>query len=142
MKNYILISDGKTYSFDSMNELKYKLFLDYDKKTKDEQKEYFYEKVFGFCVMNDLQIIDSKVGVYKDNYKINQYEKKNMSKAIIIDNIDTYILSLCKFNIITILEEKDNRFYTKNINIDFGNNNYVIVNSFADELLSEMVGDI
>lgn len=142
MKNYILISDNKPYSFDSINELKKWMFPDFDKKTKEEQKAYLYEKVFGFCILNDLQIIDTKYGVYKDNYKINEYEKKDLDNSIIIDTIDTYILSLCKFNVIVILEEKNNRFYTKELNIKFnGDNNYVKVNSFASELLAKMVGD-
>lgn len=143
MKNYILITDKDSYCFESISELKKWMFPNFDKMTKEEQKEYLYEKVFGFCALNDLQIIDTKYGVYKDNYKINEYEKKDLDNSIIIDNTDTYILSLCKFNIIVLLEEKDNRFYTKESNVKFENdNNYVKVNSFANKLLMKMVGEL
>ena len=59
-----------------------------------------------------------------------------------IDSIETYLLSLCKFQLITILEKKENRTFTKNIETETNEEgNYIIVNAYADTILKTMVGD-
>ena len=143
MKNLILISSEKNQNqFDNIEELKNYMLGDISRASAEDQEKYFYEKVFGFCAMNDLQIVQTKKGAYGDNYKIDKNEKIDLERAIIVDNFDTYVLSLCKFNAIVLLEEKDHRNYTKNIDIELNNkDNYIIVNSFANQILKQIVGD-
>ena len=140
MKNLILISEENHYEFNNLDELKSFIVPNISKMDKEEIEKYLYEKIFGFSMINNLQIVETHKGVYEGNYKIGD-EKIHLDRAIIIDNLDTYILSLCKFNAIYLLEEKDNRFYTKNIEVNFEDENYIAVNAFAKEILNELVGD-
>lgn len=140
MKNIILITNNESYQFDSIDELKKFLFSNINEFSDDEIEKLLYEKVFGLCVLNNWQIINTKKGVYIGNYEIGN-EEKDIDRAIIIDNLDTYILSLCRYNVMLLLEEKDNRYYTKNIDLELEDNNYVVVNTYADKLLKAMVGD-
>ena len=141
MKNLILILDGEYYQFDTLDELKEFFIPDFKSKLPEIIEKYMYEKIFGFSIMNDLQILNTNKGVYGGDFEICE-DKINIEKAIIIDNLDTYIVSLCKYNVITLLEEKNNRFYTKNIEFEPRDDNYIFVNSFATEILHNMVGDI
>lgn len=139
MKNIILIYNEKTYQFDCIKDLK--TFLLNGVEEKNLQK-YMYEKCFGFCAVENLRILNTKVGVYGDNYSVNTDEKtNNIENAFIVDNIDTFILSLCRYNIITLLEEKNHREYTINQDIAISNGNYIIVNYFAEKILKDMVGE-
>ena len=142
MKNLILISNNSQKEFDTLDELKKYILSDLYNASIEEQKKYFYEKIFGFCIMNKLQIVDTLKGVYEGDYNIDSNERINFENAIVIDNIDTYIISLCKFNIIVLLESKNNLVYTKNIEeIENNEGEYIIVNKFANEILKELVGD-
>lgn len=140
MKNLILISDDTKNEFDNIEELKKFILSNLYNATNEEQQKFFYEKVFGFSIINRLQIVDTLKGVYESNYQINEKEIIKLEKAIVINNFDTYILSLCKFNIIVLLEEENHRYYTKDI-INT-NDKYIVVNAFADKILRKIVGDI
>ena len=140
MKNLILISEGEYYQFDNIEELKKFIIPNMENLEKEKIEKCLYEAIFGFSMLNNLQIVETSKGVYEGNYEIGN-EKIDLKRAIIIDNLDTYILSLCKFGAIHLLEEKDNRFYTKNINVELNENNYVVVNAYANELLKRMVGE-
>ena len=142
MKNYILITDGKEKQFDTIEELKESIIPGFSQMALEELQKRMYEKVFGFCVLNHLQIISNQ-GVWKSNYEI-QKEEKNMENAIIIENIDTYLLSLCKYRIISILEEKEHLYYAKNREIDWKENNYVLVDAIAKQALNHLMngGDL
>lgn len=139
MKNLILITEGKHCEFDNIDELRKFIVPEIENISREELNNYFYEKVFGFSILNNVQIVNSTKGVYGDNYEI-ENKKIDFRNAIIIDNIDTYILSLCKYNVITLLEEKENRFLTKDIQVELGKDNYIVVNAYANELLLAMVG--
>ena len=141
MKNLILISSGEPEQFDSVEELKDFLIHNYKEMQQDEIEKELYEKVFGISVFNDLQIVHSQKGVFGDDYIITSKKIENQ-KAIYIDSIETYLISLCKFNLITLLEEKENRVFTQNLKVEIEEkNNYVVVNAYADKILNMMVGD-
>lgn len=60
----------------------------------------------------------------------------NFSKSFIIDNEKTFILSLCKFEDVMILEEKNSKvFNTDGVTTFQGKDNYSVINKFCDELL-------
>ncbi len=140
MKNIILIVDGETFEFDNINELKKHFKDDYDKISPAELTNFMYERAFGFSMINGIQIIDTNKGVFGSNYEM-ENTPIDINNSIIINNLDTYILSLCKYNAITLLEEKNNRNYTKDLNVDIGENNYINVNAFANEILLALAGD-
>ena len=139
MKNVIMIYDGKTYQFDSIEELKSFLFDGIEKRFV---QKYMYQKCFGFCAVNKLKILNTNVGVYGDRFFVHFDEKtKNIDNAFVLDNEDTFILSLCRYNIITLLEEKNNREYTKNEDVSSCEGNYIHVNYYAKKIIKEIVGD-
>lgn len=141
MKNLILISNGESEQFDNIEELKEFLIYNYKEMQQKEIEKELYEKVFGISVCNNLQIVHSKKGVLKDDYKVTEQKIEN-HRAIFIDSVETFLLSLCKFNLITLLEEKQNRIFTQNIEVETReNDNYVVVNAYADKILKIMVGD-
>ena len=140
MKKYILLTESSQDQFDNLEELKESIIPNYMHMSENDLKDYMYEKMFGFSMLNDLQIVDTKKGVYESDYKIGN-KKINIDKAIVIDNMDTYIISLCKYNIIVILEDKDYRYYTKDFKLNREIDRYIAVNEFADSVLNKLVGE-
>jgi len=141
MKNLIIIMGENTAQFDDINGLKEFILKDWKVLKPEEIEKTLYQEVFGISRMMGLQIVSSKRDVMGDNYEVSD-EAYNPEKAIYIDTIELYLLSLCKFNIITILEEKANRVFTKDINVNAkDSDNYIIVNAYANEILKDMVGD-
>ena len=137
MKKIILIADGEQTQFDSIEELKESIIPNYLTMSKDDLKKYMYEKVFGFSMINNLQIVDTSKGVYEGNCKIGN-QVIDFNNAIIIDNMDSYILSLCRFNAIILLEDKNNRYYTKDIDVNRDSQDYIAVNEFAGNILKKL----
>jgi len=68
----------------------------------------------------------------------NLYSKENYLSDFILDNEITYILSLLKMEIIYLLEHRDKRELTLGIDLPNDSKNYVIVNSYAQELLKNI----
>ena len=62
-------------------------------------------------------------------------------KFIIKDEI-TYILSLLATNKILLLENKEANFFGKDLDKSTIQNNYIIINTFAKELLNQYIKDI
>lgn len=141
MKKIVLISDENEDEFDSIEELKERLIPNYSLMTKEELKKYMYEKIFGFSMINNLQIVDTSKGVYEGDYQIGN-QTIDFNNAIIIDSIDTYIVSLCKFNAIIILEDINDRHYTKDMEANPALEKYIAVNKFANIILKRLVGEI
>lgn len=140
MKNIILIIREKDYQFDDINQLKNFLLPGYEKLSSNDITKKLYEMIFGYSVLNDLKIYDTNKGVFGDNYEI-ENRKIDLQNAIVINNIDTFILSLCMHNAIVLLEEKQARYYTKSEIFQGDEQNYMIVNAFSKELLKKMVGE-
>ena len=63
-------------------------------------------------------------------------------KSKIIDKIEdewTYILYLLTTNNVVLLEHKESEIFTKDINKKELKDNYIIINSFAEELLNKKI---
>jgi len=134
-----MIYNEKTYQFDSINDLKKFIFGGVESRFI---QKYMYERCFGFCAVNNLKMLNTKVGVYKDRFFVDfDMKTKNIENAFVLDNQDTFILSLCRYNIITLLEERNNREYTKNEDITNSTGNYIHVNYYAKKLIKELVGE-
>ena len=130
MKNLILIIGNSKYQFNDINEI-YDSLLgkknhDYSllsaKSKANRRRELAYintncnEKMIGFLQSTPTEEICK-------------------SKKIFIDSDEIYLLSLLKADLITLLVQKDYNKLTSDIDKSNLNNNYIILNNFANELL-------
>ena len=126
LKNIIIIENGKEYERNTLEEV-VKTLIDenFYKLDEDEKKKVLKMKALANCVGIKKEIIEELKG------DINSELDSNF---IIKDEI-TYILSLLLLNKVIILENIDANIFTKDL--DKGNiqNNYIVVNKFAKELL-------
>lgn len=77
---------------------------------------------------------------WQDNIKIINFNKYPIdfdeNGFIIYDEI-TYILSMLKFNKLILLEKTEANIFGKYINKDGFEDNYIIINSFANDILKK-----
>lgn len=136
MKKIIILTNGKQYFADSFEEI-VKMFFgsDYYNKSFNEQYKIRYQKALGISIKDDLDLVDTRVGKLGGNGEILSPEY-NFSKAFIIDNEKTFIISLCKFEDVIIMEEKDSHEFNVDGVMKFtGDNNYSVINKYCDKLL-------
>jgi len=138
MKNIIILFGESNHEFNDLNEVQAYLFGDEYNSLSDEQKEKIrYERAFYVSKFNNnLPIVNTQKGVYEDNYKIIQ-KGYDLEKSIIIDNEFTYILSLCRINLFILLEKIDSEIFTKTVNKSTIQDNYIVVNTFANNILKK-----
>lgn len=142
MENLIIIDKSKKYFINDINEL-YDYFFgaEYKNLSFNEKYKIRFEKAYGFVIKNNLELVDTRVGVLNGDSEVISL-KYNFSKAFMIDNEITFILSLCKFEEILILEkiENENKIFLIDEIIDYTEkldkeNNYVLINKLIDRLL-------
>jgi|GEM_PF-780501 len=136
MKNLIVLFKDKKYEINNIEEA-INLFFDeeYINLSNEEKVVLRYKKAFGICKLKNIDLVDTKIGTLGDNGIVIKRDY-DILKSFIIDNEKTYMLSLCKFYDMVILEKKDsNILNNSNItNIDEADN-YVVINKFVNELL-------
>ena len=132
MKNLVLIYEGKNEEFDTFEELE-KFIIGDD---FENISEILYKKAFPLSKIYAVQIYNTKEGLL---YNLND-QTIELKNPIIIDNVKTYLLSLCRLNIIMLLEKRGANIFTQNINIPNNEDNYIVINSFANEILSLVLG--
>ena len=138
MKNIILLTGEENIQFDTLEELKEYIIPNWSEISKKDIEKELYEKVFGLCQLEKLQIASHENGVYGDNYQINNAVIPSQ-KVIWIDSIEAFLLSLCQHNLIMILEKKENRCFTVEVNVEIPDeDNYLIVNAYADDILKKL----
>lgn len=142
MENLIIIDKSKKYFIKNTSELfDYFFGEEYKNLSFIEKYKIRFEKAYGFVIKNELELVDTRVGTLNGNADVIS-KKFNFSKAFIIDNEITFILSLCKFEKILILEKIESAekvFLIEGI-INFEENlemedNYVVINKLVDRLL-------
>lgn len=140
MENLIIIDDQNRYQIGSLDELiSYFFGEDYKNLSFNEKYKIRFDKAFGFTIKYKLELVDTRVGVINGDAEVIS-KTYDFSKAFIIDNEITFILSLCKFDNILILEKFDNDkkillvddLVNKDTDIE---ENYVVINKFIDRLL-------
>lgn len=120
LKKLIAIENGESYQYDTLEEL-----------VKDLIDENFYE-----MQQNEKVEIMQKKAI-ANSFK--SFEEKSLK---IIDKIEdemTYILYLLTINNVVLLEHKEAEIFTKDIDKTNFKDNYIIVNSFANELLNKRI---
>lgn len=131
MKDLILIVDQEKYQFDTKEELMQNLLGDkennYNEMTEEEKKERRYLKAYINLQGQKEYIIDFKEEVKKNpNIPINE--------RFLIDNDDMYVMSLLRMNQVVLLENTKSDIFSKEINKEGIDDNYLILNSYANEI--------
>ena len=127
LKNLIIIENGQEVQCDDIESV-VKTLIDenfYD-LTLDEKKEKMKMKALANSLGMKIDIVDD---VKDGNYD---------GKFIIKDEI-TYILSLLTTNKVLLLENKEADAFAKNIDKSVIENNYIILNTFAKQLLNDYI---
>ena len=124
LKNLIIIEDGQEYQFDTIEDIVKNLIDEnYYNMTNEEKTNAMKMKALANCINTKMELTEENT----DNID---------NKFIIKDEI-TYILSLLKTNSIILLENKDSKYLTGNIDKSNMEDNYIIVNNFATDLLND-----
>lgn len=134
--NLIVIYNEKKYFLNSFDDI-VQLFFgdDYLNLSFDEKFKIRYQKAFGFTIKNNLELVDTRIGLLGSNGQLKSKEY-DFSKAFIIDNEKTFILSMCKFDTLLLLENlNSNIFYIPGIGKIENNDNYIVINKIVNELM-------
>ena len=118
LKKLIAIENGESYQYDTLEDL-----------VKDLIDENFY---------NMQQ--NEKVEIMQKKAVANSF--KSLEDIGIIDKIEdelTYILYLLTTNNVVLLEHREAEIFTKDIDKTELEDNYIIINSFAEELLNKRI---
>ena len=127
MEKLIIIEGKEKYKYDNAKDL-IKEFIDknYFDISKEEKKNILEKKSIANTMMDNIKI--AKINKFPDDYD---------DKAFILYNEVSYILSLLKFNKIILLERTDANVFGRYINKKEIEDNYIIVNKFANEILKK-----
>ena len=123
LKKLIIIENEDEFQSDNLEDI-IKVLIDekYYELPENEKKQKIKIK----AIANTL---GTKIDIVEDSKDID-------GKFIIKDEI-TYLLSLLIINKIMLLERKDAQVFTKEINTEDFKDNYIIINSFAKDLLKK-----
>ena len=131
MKNLIIIEGKEKYQFDNIEEL-VDVFVgrNFYNMPEEEKKVILEKRTAANALINNLSIIELKK--YPDDY---------MKNAFIVYDEYTYILSMLKFNKLVLLEKTDANIFGKYMKKDWVEDNYIIINNFANEILNNYLGE-
>ncbi len=125
LKKIIIVEDNNQYQYDSLEDVVKELIDEnFYNMSQEEKGKKMEMKALANCLNNEMKIIKDIDG------------QSIEGKFIIKDEI-TYILSLLTTGNILLLERIDSNIFTKDIDKSNFNDNYIIVNTFADELLKK-----
>ena len=129
MENLIVIEGKEKYKFEDLESL-VKRFINnnYYNMSEDERKIELEKKSIANTMLRKIKVFEL------DNDLSNLDEN-----AFILFDEFTYILSLLKFNIIVLLEKTDANIFGKYINREGIEDNYIIINKFANEIMKNYI---
>lgn len=129
MENLIVIEGKEKYKFEDLESL-VKRFINnnYYNMSEDERKIELEKKSIANTMLRKIKVFEL------DNDLSNLDEN-----AFILFDEFTYILSLLKFNIIVLLEKTDANIFGKYINREEIEDNYIIINKFANEIMKNYI---
>lgn len=126
LKKIILIENNEEYQCDTMKEV-VEMLIDKNYYNLSEEEKVNKMKMFAIanCLSNKMEVVEENE--LKDGFDIE-------GKFIIKDEM-TYILSLLTINNVMLLERIDSDVFTSSLDKSKFDNNYIIVNKFAKEIL-------
>ena len=129
LKKIIIIENGKEIQCNTLEDVVRTLIDEnYYNMTPFQKIEKMKMKALANCINNKKEIVQELPA-----------NEGIQDKFIIQDEI-TYVLSLLTTNNILLLERKDSNIFTKSLDKGKLKDNYIIVNTFAKELLSNYIG--
>lgn len=134
MKNLIYIEQDQINQFNTLQELYEFIFgMKYFNLTEKEKFIRRYEIAFYKIKFYnlDLDIVHTMMGTLGEQYKIID-QKYNTEKAFIIDDEKQFVMSLCKFSNIIILESKTSNNLLTAKEKEKYKGNYIVINEFID----------
>ncbi len=131
MENLIVIEGKEKYQYKDIKSLVENFInKNYFNMSKEERKKELEKKAVANTIQRNIKIVDLE----KDIIDFDE------NAFILYDEI-TYILSMLKFNIIILLERTDANIFGKYINKDKMEENYIIINKFAKEIMKKYLGN-
>ena len=129
LKKLIIIENDEQYQYDTLEDIVKELIDEnYYNISQEEKIKKMEIKALANCLNNDMEVVQElKDGDIEDKY-------------IIKDEI-TYILSLLITGNILLLERIDSNIFTKYLDKSTFTDNYVIVNTFAKEILKQYLNE-
>ena len=130
LKKIIIIENGEEIQCNTLEEV-VKTLIDenYYNMTQSQKIEKMKIKALANCINNKKKVVQ-EMTVNLAN---------NLEEIFIINDEITYILSLLTTNNLLLLERRDSNIFTGELNKENLNDNYIIVNTFAKELLNKYV---
>ncbi len=127
MAKLIVFEEEYKYEFNSIEELVKKIMGEDYYNLNNTQKQ---NKV---KFLTRLNMINNKLPTIVYNEYKNNFEEN----AYIINDEITYILSLLRLNKFSLFEEKDANIFAKYIENATYENNYVLINNYANEIMKK-----
>lgn len=130
LKKIIIIENGEEIQCNTLEEV-VKTLIDenYYNMTQSQKIEKMKIKALANCINNKKKVVQ-EMTVNLAN---------NLEEIFIINDEITYILSLLTTNNLLLLERRDSNIFTGELNKENLKDNYIIVNTFAKELLNKYV---
>jgi len=131
MKNLIVIEGDEKYQYDDLQSL-VKNFIneDYYEMSKKEKENEIEKKTIANTMLEKIKTIKLEKGITEID-----------ENAFILYDEITFILSLAKFNKIVLLEKTDADIFGKYIDKQNFEDNYIIINKFADEIMKKYLNN-
>lgn len=132
LKKIIIIEGENSIQCDNLEDVvKQLIHENFYNLTEVEKNHVMKMKAFANCINNNMKILEKN--------EVKEYD--NLDRIFLIKDEITYILSLLKTNNILLLEHKDSNIFTKEVNKEKLENNYVVVNKFARKLLEKYISE-
>jgi len=127
MEKLIIVEGKEKYKYDNIEDL-IETFVsnNYFNMSAEEKNELLEKKAVANTMMDNIKVV--KLNKYPDDFEDN---------AFVLHNEISYILSMLKFNKLMLLERTDANIFGKYINKEKIEDNYIIINKFADEILKK-----
>lgn len=133
LKKLILIENGQNRQFSQEKDLVEYLMGDgYYNQTETEKLKQMELNAVVKCIDTSLKVIK----INKEEVRKEKIDVKN--KFIIFDE-KTYILSLLLTQRLMLLESTSSNIFTENLDKTAITDNYIIVNTFAEQLLDKYI---
>lgn len=127
MENLIVIEGNEKYKYNNIENL-VETFVskNYYNMSSKEKNSILEKKTIANTMMDNIKIV-----------KLNKYPENFEENSFILYNEISYILSMLKFNKLMLLERTDANIFGRYINKEWIEDNYIIINKFADEILKK-----
>jgi len=132
MEKLIVIEGKEKYKYDNIENL-IEAFIgnNYSNMPTEEKNIILEKKAVANTMMDNIKVV--KINKYPDDFEENSF---------VLYNEISYILSMLKFNKLILLERTDANIFGKYINKEWIEDNYIIINKFANEILKKYLEEV